>query len=176
MQPIPKQETRPVFRVLAAIIAIFFLLVGLPAAILEASGIIEVSGAKTWEAWVAAFFYFVGGVGMGVGAWTGQWPFALRSHRTQDLTQVKWIENCLLSFDAIKPGLTRNHIKNIFPMDGGLQFVSPVRFVHPECAYLKIDVDFEFKRDVTDQGRAIVGKDDKVTNVSKPYIERPHMD
>jgi hypothetical protein len=97
-------------------------------------------------------------------------------YQTQDLTQVKWIENCLLSFDAIKPGLTRNHIKNIFPMDGGLQFVSPVRFVHPECAYLKIDVDFEFKRDVTDQGRAIVGKDDKVTNVSKPYIERPHMD
>ena len=84
MQPIPKQETRPVFRVLAAIIAIFFLLVGLPVAILEAEGILEVSGAKTWEAWGAAFMYFFGGVGMGVGAWTGQWPFALRSYRRSD--------------------------------------------------------------------------------------------
>ena len=84
MQPIPKQETRPVFRVLAAIIAIFFLLVGLPAAILEASGILEVSDLKTWEAWVAAFMYFFGGVGFGVGARTGQWPFALRSYRRSD--------------------------------------------------------------------------------------------
>jgi hypothetical protein len=60
--------------------------------------------------------------------------------------------------------------------DGGLQGASPVRFAHPACAYFKIDVEFEFKRNAADQGRAIASKDDKATKVSKPYIESPILD
>ena len=93
-----------------------------------------------------------------------------------DVTRAEWIEECLRSFEAVKPGLTRSQIEKIFPMDGGTQGVSPVRFVHPDCSYLKIDVDFDFKRDAKDQNRAIWGKDDKATKVSKPYIERPRID
>jgi hypothetical protein len=84
-----------------------------------------------------------------------------------------WVENCLKDFQTIKAGMTRSEVESKFPMDGGLQSVSPVRFVHPTCPYFKIDVEFDFKRNAADQNRAIRGKDDKVMKVSKPYIERP---
>ena len=87
-----------------------------------------------------------------------------------------WVENCLKDFETIKAGMTRNGIENRFPMDGGLQSVSPVRIVHPTCPFFKIDVEFDLKRDAADQNRAIRGGDDKVTKVSKPYIERPFFD
>ncbi len=64
---VKKSETRMVFRVLAGIIAVFFLLVGLPLAL---------SGAFVdawWESWLCAFCYLYGGVGLAIGAYTGRW-------------------------------------------------------------------------------------------------------
>ena len=87
-----------------------------------------------------------------------------------------WVENCLKDFETIKAGMTRSEIENKFPMDGGFQSVCPVRFAHPTCPYFKIDVEFEHKRDAAHQGRAISDKADKITKVSKPYIERPFAD
>jgi hypothetical protein len=89
---------------------------------------------------------------------------------------VRWVEKCLQDFESIKPGMTRGEIENRFPLDGGLQGVSPVRFLHPACPYFKIDVVFAFKRNPDDQNRAVSGKEDKATRASKPYIERPFAD
>ena len=88
----------------------------------------------------------------------------------------KWVVQCLRDFKFIKPGMTRQEIMRKFPMDGGMQTVSPVRFLHPGCSYFKVDVSFSFERNQKDQNRAILGKDDKVTEVSKPYIEYPITD
>jgi len=93
-----------------------------------------------------------------------------------DKVCTQWVWGCLRDFESIKPGMTRGEIESKFPMDGGLQSVSPVRFTHPACAYFKIDVEFDFKRNAADQNRAIWGKDDKATKVLKPYIERPVSD
>jgi hypothetical protein len=68
--------------------------------------------------------------------------------------------------------MTRGEVAGRFAMDGGIQGVSPVRFVHPGCPYFKVDVEFEFRKDAADQGRGISSKDDKVIRVSKPYMER----
>jgi hypothetical protein len=87
-----------------------------------------------------------------------------------------WVENCLKDFEAIKPGMTRGEVEKKFHLDGGLQGVSPMRFVHPAAKHFKVDVEFDFKRNAADQGRAITSKDDKVTRVSKPYLERPYLD
>jgi len=87
-----------------------------------------------------------------------------------------WVHECLRDFESIKPGMTRHEVEQRFPMDGGLQGVSPVRFTHPRCMYFKVDVYFLFERNQNDQGRAIWGQNDRVTTVSKPYIERPFMD
>jgi hypothetical protein len=97
-----------------------------------------------------------------------------RSEADKDCTY--WVQTCLRDFESIKVGMTRDEIKGKFPLDGGVQSVSPVRFTHPACAYFKIDVEFDFKRNAADQNRAIWGKEDKVTKVSKPYIERPFID
>ena len=87
-----------------------------------------------------------------------------------------WVEKCLRDFESIKPGMTRGEIQKKFPMDGGVQGVSPGRFAHPECGYFKVAVEFDFKRNEKDQGRAIFSPEDKATKISKPYIERPVMD
>ncbi len=97
-----------------------------------------------------------------------------RAQPDQDRTQ--WVESCLKDFESIKAGLTRGQVEAKLTMDGGLQGVSPVRFAHPGCGYFKVDVEFEFKRNAADQNRAIADKADKVTKVSKPYIERPFAD
>lgn len=85
-------------------------------------------------------------------------------------------EKFLKDFQSIKIGMTRGEIENKFKMDGGIQCVSHVRFIHPECPYLKINVSFEFKKDKNDQNRPIWSPEDKVTDVSKPYIENPYLD
>jgi hypothetical protein len=89
---------------------------------------------------------------------------------------TKWVEKCLSDFESIKPGMTRGEIEKKFMWDGGLQGASPFRFTHPECRYFKIDVEFDLKRDEKDQNRTLWSPDDKVTKVSKPYIESPVTD
>ena len=93
-----------------------------------------------------------------------------------DPDQREWAERCLRDFEFIRKGITRGEVAGRFAVDGGLQGVSPVRFVHPGCPYFKVDVEFEFRKDAADQGRAISSKGDKVIRVSKPYVERPFMD
>lgn len=101
----------------------------------------------------------------------------LRASKHQpDPEHAKWVARCLKDFQSIKVGMTRGEIEARLSKDGGLQGVSPVRFTHPACEYFKIDVGFEFKRDAADQNRAIESKDDKVTSISKPYIETPFAD
>lgn len=97
-----------------------------------------------------------------------------KAHPDKDRTQ--WVESCLKNLESIKAGMTRGQVEAKLTMDGGLQSVSPVRFAHPACGYFKVDVEFEFKRNAADQGRAIADKADKVAKVSKPYIERPFID
>lgn len=89
---------------------------------------------------------------------------------------TEFVAECLRDFESIKLGMSRAEIEQRFPMDGGMQGVSPVRFIHSRCNYFKVDIEFEFKRDPDDQGRAIRGKGDRVTKVSKPYIERQYID
>ena len=60
-------ETRMMFRVLAGVIAAFFLLIGLPMAC---------SGAFTdtwWESWLLVICYCYAGIGLALGARTGRW-------------------------------------------------------------------------------------------------------
>jgi hypothetical protein len=95
---------------------------------------------------------------------------------TPDKGHTAWVEKCLKDFESVKAGMTRHDVDAKWTMDGGIQGVSPVRYAHPACPYFKIDVEFDFKKNAADQNRAITGKDDKVTRVSKPYIERPFLD
>jgi hypothetical protein len=109
-----------------------------------------------------------------VAAGTGWVCFALlsaqapppRAQPDQDHTQ--WVENCLKDFESIRAGMTRGQVEEKLPMDGGRQSYSRVRFRHPACGYFKIDVEFAL-----DQSRPAPDNADKVSKVSKPYVERP---
>ena len=90
--------------------------------------------------------------------------------------RTEWVQQCLKDFETIHPGMTRQEIKKKFPMDGGLQSFSAVRFVHPDCPYFKIDVEFELKKDIKNRNRAIHTQEDMAIKISKPYIERPIID
>ena len=98
------------------------------------------------------------------------------AEKLETSTHVAWVEKCLRDFEFIKPGITRAEVEKRLSLDGGLQSFSSVRFVHPECAYFKINVEFEVKKDLNDQGRIMKGADNKVIKVSKPYIELPYSD
>jgi len=88
----------------------------------------------------------------------------------------KRIASCLKDFEKLKPGMTRGEIRQSFPLDGGIHGISPVRLTHSDCPYLKVDVEFESKRDPDNQNRPVRGDDDRATNISKPYIEAPYLD
>ncbi|HUG67855.1 MAG TPA: hypothetical protein VMM76_08885 [Pirellulaceae bacterium] len=94
----------------------------------------------------------------------------------KDKDHTRWVEMCLTDLEAIKIGMTRAEVESKLQMDGGLQAVSPVRFAHPSCPYFKLDVEFEFQRDASDQNRAVRGRDDAVKRISRPYVERPYID
>ena len=63
-----EQKTRFIFRVLAGVLALFLLLVGLPAAVLEVRD-------GRWQAGFGAVACYFAGIGLAVGARTGRWPF-----------------------------------------------------------------------------------------------------
>jgi hypothetical protein len=67
--PHVEPKTRFIFRVLAGILAFCLLLVGLPAAVLEALN------GGTWPAWFGAACCCFAGIGLALGARTGRWPF-----------------------------------------------------------------------------------------------------
>jgi len=83
---------------------------------------------------------------------------------------------CLGEIETITLGMTRAEVEEKFPLDGGLSVPSSARFTHPDCRFVKVNVEFDVKTDPEDQGRAVWGKDDKVTKVSAPYIETPIAD
>jgi hypothetical protein len=89
---------------------------------------------------------------------------------------VELAGECFKIFESITNGMTRGEVEKKLMMDGGLQTVSPVRFLDPACPGFKINVEFDFNRNAIEQNRAIETKADKVIRVSKPYLERPSMD
>lgn len=72
--------------------------------------------------------------------------------------------------------MTRAEVEKRLRMDGGMQSPSLVRFAHPDCPCFKLDVGFSLRREPGEQGPAVFGPDDRVTTVSKPYLELPVSD
>jgi hypothetical protein len=90
--------------------------------------------------------------------------------------RMEWVEQSLKDFESMKVGMTRAELEAKMSPDGGIRSAGLACFVHPECPSFKMDVEFDFKRDPANQNRAVESKDDKVTKLSKPYLERPFID
>jgi hypothetical protein len=91
--------------------------------------------------------------------------------RMIDQKHTEWIEHVVRVVSNIKPGMTRQSLSRSFERDGGLQFRSHGRYAYKHCHYIKVDIEFSNVDDSPD-----LSPDDKIVNVSRPYLEYPISD
>jgi hypothetical protein len=93
---------------------------------------------------------------------------ALQAQRNDDTAaHVQWVENALKDIQTIKVGMTRRDLLQVFTTEGGLSSPRSRQYVYKKCPYFKVHVDFELSGN-----KAVESPDDKIINISKPYIER----
>ena len=83
------------------------------------------------------------------------------------------LEHALADSLRIKPGNVRKEVEKYFREDGGGQFPDNARYVWPSCTYLKLDVEYD---PAPSRGKDLESPEDRVTRVSKLYVEYPTMD
>ena len=91
-----------------------------------------------------------------------------------DQTHQQWLEERYNQATSIKAGMTRADLLKLFEEDGGLQTIPAGRYVLKSCRLIQIEVKFDTKYGVDYQ--PIPAKDLKITNVSRPYLERMAID
>lgn len=78
----------------------------------------------------------------------------------------------LSDYQRVRGAKTRAEVVKYFTPDGGAQFPSKARYVHPRCGYVHLDVEFELLK--PDQIKLL--PDDRVISISKLYLEYPAKD
>jgi hypothetical protein len=81
-------------------------------------------------------------------------------------------QRALETYANIKIGRTRSEVEKYIVRDGGAQFPSHTRYVYPKCNYIHLDVDFA----ATGTAGHLFSPDDKVTKVSRLYLDYPSRD
>ena len=65
------------------------------------------------------------------------------STTSQRDAHTEWIAKGLKEMQGIKVGMTRAELSKVFTTEGGISARTQQRFVYRECAYIKVDVEFE---------------------------------
>ena len=88
-----------------------------------------------------------------------------------DEAHTEWIATALRSIQAIKVGMSRSELMKVFTTEGGLEFKSATTaqrtYVYRKCPYIKVDV----KLAITSPNEDL--PTDKITEISRPYLEWP---
>lgn len=79
-----------------------------------------------------------------------------------DWGHAQWVNNVLAWTATIKPGMTRSDLLRVFTTEGGLSTRTRRTYVLKQCPTIKVDVEFSISGN---EG------DDKITQISKPYLE-----
>jgi hypothetical protein len=86
---------------------------------------------------------------------------------------TEWVAESLKEIQKIKPGMTRADLLKVFAPEGGLSPVPNRTYAYRECAYIKVDVEFE----PSAGGAAPTESDEAVIkSISRPYLARPILD
>lgn len=79
-----------------------------------------------------------------------------------------FLDDCL----SIKPGMSRAALLVKFVPEAGLQPMLPTRYVHKQCALVKIDVTFDAPPGTKASApSAVADKDLAIKTVSRPYVD-----
>ena len=94
-------------------------------------------------------------------------PVTLPGEPVIDWGHTQWVSNVLLLITTIKPGMTRSDLLRVFTTEGGLSTRTHRTYVLRQCPIIKVDVEF-----------SIAGNEanDKIIQISKPYIDAFHVD
>jgi hypothetical protein len=86
-----------------------------------------------------------------------------------------WVGHALEKMEAIKPGMTRNDLLKVFRTEGGLSTGLHRTFVSRDCAFFKVDVEFEAvgRQSRDNDGRVTLEEDaqDVIVKISRPYLQ-----
>lgn len=84
-------------------------------------------------------------------------------------SNCQFLEESLKNISEIKVGMTRKEVLKIFGEEGGIASRTQNHYVYNECSFIKVDVKFEPVGNEKD--KVSESPDDKLIEISKPYIE-----
>ena len=84
------------------------------------------------------------------------------------------VAQSLAEIRTIKVGMTRKDLLRLFTVEGGVSTRTSRTFVFRECPYIKVDVGFETVGAPADKLNEHM--EDKITRISKPYLEQSVSD
>jgi hypothetical protein len=87
---------------------------------------------------------------------------------------IRWVAASLMEMQTIKQGATREELLAVFVEEGGLSNRLHRRYAYRDCPYFKVDVTFN-AADNTDE-KIEESPDDKVSQISTPFLEWPIVD
>jgi hypothetical protein len=94
----------------------------------------------------------------------------IKSQNKDIITQhEQWIAAVLKEIETIKVGMTRKDILKVFTTEGGLSTRSRRTFVHKECVYIKVDVEFKPIKQKEQKLKEL--PDDQIISISRPYLQ-----
>ena len=80
--------------------------------------------------------------------------------------------HALSDYGKIKIGSARSDLERNFSRAGGFQAPASTRYVYPKCEYLQVEIEFELAK----PNEIAFSASDKVTKISKLYVEYPAKD
>ena len=94
-------------------------------------------------------------------------PVTVPGEPVIDWGHTQWVSNVLLLIATIKPGMTRSDLLRVFTTEGGLSTRTRRTFVLKQCPTIKVDVEFSVSASEAE---------DKISQISKPYLDYGHYD
>lgn len=83
------------------------------------------------------------------------------------------VERALKEANSVKVGMTRWQLEQRFTTEGGLSTPRSRRYVYRDCGYIKLDVKFQPVETTVSTRESPT---DKITAISKPYLEKRRLD
>ena len=86
----------------------------------------------------------------------------------------EWVAESLKTIQTIRIGMTRRDLLKLFTLEGGISTRTTRTYVFRECPYIKVDVGFEPVG--SPQDKLLEYPEDRITRISKPYLEQSVTD
>ena len=92
-----------------------------------------------------------------------------------ELSHTEWVAQSLKEIETIKVGMTRADLLKVFAEEGGLSTRTWRQYAYRKCPYIKVAVEFE---PVGEKEPSVFAENskDKITKISKPFIEWQILD